>query len=220
MEKGEKEDYMENTQVTGGTPVKKKNNVVKWIIYILIGAVAVAVLQIWMIKEQEEEMEKYPAEKVAAYLEEYLGEEVQVSFHYVTDTSTSDYYVPYKAVVILEDGHELSFDVYWEKSKNIDGGLYTAYKTALQEYYADKYELDCDITSESTAIWVKEEDFKGENPPLKKFLNDLQNSNYLLCGEVIESMEFKLDDGRYIAKDMSITKPIDFEEIKKEFGFE
>ena len=89
----------------------------------------------------------------------------------------------------------------------------------MQKYYADKYQLDCNVTQDSTAIWVKEEDFKGENPPLKQLLNDLQNSNYILCGQIIESVEFKLDDGRYLNKDMSITTPIDFEEIKKEFGF-
>ena len=97
---------MESTQVTNNTPVKKKNSLAKWIVYILIGAVVITALLLWMEKEKEDEMEKYPAEKAQAYLEECFGEEVQVSFHYLKGTSTSDYYVPYRAVVVLKDGHE------------------------------------------------------------------------------------------------------------------
>ena len=158
-----------------------KQALIPWIVAIfIVGAFVFAFIWRW-----RSDIKNYPEEKLEAFLEECLMQDVHVTMDHVsyfTEYLSSEY-IPYIGQTTLKDGSSFVFTVQWERDRSLDYGVYTEYGDELAEYYLDKYGISNYTTSTWVEVDVTEAQLAGENPILEQCLMDIWESDYVQSGQ-------------------------------------
>lgn len=202
-----------------GKKTTQKRNIRDIFLYVLIIIAVLAVGAIVVYINWKRDMEKYPADKVEAFLEACFMEDTTVRFNetiYFT-SGFSGNYMPFIATVTLPDGARLTYTVNWQKGSSVDDGLYVKYGEELIEYYGNKYGIICRQETYWTNIMLERDDLEGEDPPFAQFMMALYTSSYIMGGQELNLHLYRPEMGSITMK-MSLEEPLNIEELIKEMS--
>ncbi len=178
----------------------------------IIGIVVlvVCIFGVTIFIKYRKDIKEYPPEKLEAFLEERLNQDISVKpdvWTYISDGVT-DGYMSYIAETILKDGETITFAVQWKSGYEVDDGVYTEYGKELVIYYAEKYRIEYE-TLNPFYINVNSSELSGEVPVFTQFLTELCDSAYITSGQKIK-LHISSEVGYSTYLDISSDIPIDY----------
>lgn len=187
-------------------------------IYMIIISVAVLFLVISKFVQYKGDTEKYPSEKLEAFLEYTFEQDCHVTldtYSYFT-TSIANKDIPYIVNITLKDGTETFFCATWERGFSVDRGIRTDYGETLVKYYGRKYGIDYVIERYWFEIMLTEEVMAGSPSAFEQFMTDLYDSSYVQAGQDLELHVETETSLSYATVVLNGTESFDVEAVIKE----